>query len=1610
MKSWGSSRRLAAGVFTLIVFGLSASASAAVGRTAGTYQVSSTGAATYTIPIWAPRGPNGLQPQIALTYNSQLGDGYLGLGWNVSGLSSIYRCTQTYAQDPAPAPVTLTIGDVFCMDGQRLRLTGGTYGDPDSTYQTEVANFANVTAYGSAGNGPSYFEVQGRDGRTYEYGDGGGSQVLAYGTTTAWIWYLDKVTDRAGNTMTITYCTDANSYCTQSGATASGTAVPVTISWTPTSQGAATYNYTMNFAYSTNVPQSSIYGYVGGTAYSNTSLLSTVTVEYAGTTVKKYAFSYGQSPTTGHDELTQVKECADSGETNCLEPTTFTYQGGSIGVSTNATTAFSTSAQMTELKSHNDFNGDGINDLAYCIGSPSVIYVAFGSSSGYSNPVDTGISCTNALFGDVTASGRDGILAPNGTDWWYYAWNGSGFAGEDTGLAYDSTASQYGLADLNGDGYPDLISSYATGGNYNIYVRLNISSPNISTCISSSACFSSNNNLWYGPVSTNQAGYSIITNTDGTNAYGTLKGFDFNGDGRQDIVLSVDISGATLNTYEMISGSSSFTPVFISSVSIRANGYKPTVFLDFNSDKCTDYLFNDIIYVSGCNGAVAQQVGLGSATVIGAMDWDGDGHTDILVQNGSTIGVYLSEGNGISSLQTTSIPCNVNDSYFAFDADGDGLDDLGVWDYSSIPYGVTYYLHSGAGQKPDLLSSVTDGYGNFAKPAYVSLAQGTGSTYTPGYSYQLSGYVGYAPYIDPLYVVKNVTFSDPSNQPAGTYTSTYSYSDAATNIQGRGFVGFATKTVADSRTGVYETLGYVQDFPDSGIVESDVATQNGNSQETVFSRTYSIANYTLGGERAFPVVTAFFDNEYEVGGSENGQLVSSSVTDYEYDQYDNITWTQKTVTDEDPVSPYLGESWTTTVTNTPDADVSTWCLGLLSEQQLSYTASDGSPSVTRTRELTPDTTNCRYTQIVTEPSSSSYALTETLAYDSFGNINSDTLTGNNLAVRHTSASWGTTGQFPMSVTDASGATTQLNYNFSYGLVSSETDPNNVKTSWQYEDGFGRLTQETRPDGTYTSYTYNSCGSSGGCLMGANTLAVAHYDYNTDGSIETDGTTYYDELERPIVANNMMLSGTQWDRNEVRYDSLGRIVKRAAPCVWSAVTTPCSYWTTMSYDILNRLTQVQRPISQSDSSLDTTTYGYQGHMRTITDANGHERTLIHDVNGWLRQTKDDLGYTVILGYDAAGAKTSVTDSLGNTLWKGTYAYGVAPFLVSETDADRGTWSYVVDPLGEPYHWSDAKGKNFYQSYDALSRPISRDEPDLTTHWIWGNNAADHNLGKLVNVCTGPGYPCTSTYYYSETETYDSLGRLYQRSIAIPAVGTSTYTWLYNATTGLLDTLTYPVSTSGKALQLKYAYQSGILESITDVLDSNVTIWKADSDNPAGQITQETLGNGLVTSRAYDAVTQWLASVQSGPGGGAAVQNQSFLYDEVGNVSQRQDNNLGLSENFYYDGDNRLSYSTLNGTQNLSLNYNQMGNITSRTDVAGGATWTYDPVHLHEVTEAGSSAYQYAYDANGNMTSRQGGSITWSSYNYPTLINDTATGESVSFSYDPNRQACVEETQS
>jgi hypothetical protein len=67
------------------------------GSLAGQFAVNAVGAGTYRVPLTIPPGSAGMQPSLSLEYGSQFGNGQLGVGWRVGGLSTITRCPATVA-------------------------------------------------------------------------------------------------------------------------------------------------------------------------------------------------------------------------------------------------------------------------------------------------------------------------------------------------------------------------------------------------------------------------------------------------------------------------------------------------------------------------------------------------------------------------------------------------------------------------------------------------------------------------------------------------------------------------------------------------------------------------------------------------------------------------------------------------------------------------------------------------------------------------------------------------------------------------------------------------------------------------------------------------------------------------------------------------------------------------------------------------------------------------------------------------------------------------------------------------------------------------------------------------------------------------------------------------------------------------------------------------------------------------------------------------------------------------------------------------------------------------------------------------------------------------
>jgi hypothetical protein len=130
-----------------------------VGAIDGAAGTSPSGAVNYTIPIKIPAGTNGMIPSISVNYNSQAGNGLLGQGWNLSGMSMITRAGKDFYHDGKVSPVTYTNDDVFMLDGSRLSPITGANGANGTTYRTEIESYATITSYGSVGGGPEKFIV-----------------------------------------------------------------------------------------------------------------------------------------------------------------------------------------------------------------------------------------------------------------------------------------------------------------------------------------------------------------------------------------------------------------------------------------------------------------------------------------------------------------------------------------------------------------------------------------------------------------------------------------------------------------------------------------------------------------------------------------------------------------------------------------------------------------------------------------------------------------------------------------------------------------------------------------------------------------------------------------------------------------------------------------------------------------------------------------------------------------------------------------------------------------------------------------------------------------------------------------------------------------------------------------------------------------------------------------------------------------------------------------------------------------------------------------------------------------------------------------------------------
>lgn len=746
--------------------------------TPGQFAVSD-GAATYSIPIQLPAGGSGPRPGLALNYSSLSGNGPLGVGWNMAGLSSITRCPRTLAQDGVRGAVDHDLTDRYCLNGQRLLAVSGVDGGHATEYRTERESFAKVISYVESGvqKGPGYFIVKTPDGVTMEYGRTADSKIELYGKAEFVVdeWLLNKVYDSQNNYYTVTY--------QKNSAGALGGYVPLAMEWGGNTSVGVPHSHSVRFGY--ELRQDKIVGYRAGSPQQTNSRLTEIAV-YAGSTLTtRYGLSYSNGGTPSRSFLTQVQECNSAGA--CKPPVQATYPSVSSPTFGFGSPTWSVeNIQPTHMYYWSgDFNGDGLADFA-STQTGGAVNVKISTGTGFRSeppwPVDaTWGQASMTWAADFNGDGKTDIASMVGSSVYMKLSvpGGNAFSSATWTInpvpAPNPAATWVG--DFDGDGKSDI----AMGNGGNVYVLLSTGS-------------GFTNHVW--PVAPN---WSSLMWTG-----------DFNGDGRTDIAAA---QGSSV-FMKLSTGAGFRSETWPVQNSWGAQGFFWVA--DFNGDGLSDIasgqgtsVFMKLSTGTGFVNEIWSVDNLwGAAEMTRVGDFNGDGLADLASASGSSLFFKLSTGSGMRSI-TVPVASAWSHSHLTWvgDFDGDGRSDFASWG------GGSAYMKLASDVSSDLADFFVNG-SQTARPVYGNLARLTGSSYLQTGSPTF-------PVVAQGSTMPVVTSAFVSNGVGGESVTNYTYGNLRAELgpAGRGSLGFEWTQSQNMQTGSVKRTYYRQDWPYLGLVK-----------------------------------------------------------------------------------------------------------------------------------------------------------------------------------------------------------------------------------------------------------------------------------------------------------------------------------------------------------------------------------------------------------------------------------------------------------------------------------------------------------------------------------------------------------------------------------------------------------------------------------------------------------------------------------------------------------------------------------------------------------------------------------------------------------------------
>ncbi|MET1257346.1 SpvB/TcaC N-terminal domain-containing protein [Aliikangiella maris] len=1574
-----------------------------VGTTGGEFNVNESGAATYTIPLTTPQGTAGVAPQISLNYSSQSGNGSLGIGWGISGLSAIHRCPQNYEQNDTIKGVTNTAADKFCISGQQLfqKKTSQTYGGNNVEYQTELFSNNTITSFdtdNNVSNGPEYFTVKTRDGDIHYYGkhnsESTNALVIASHNSANNSWLLERTVDLAGNYIQYQYAKSSNGSEHYIDKISYG--------------GNSLYNFahynSIDFIYAKELNSQfersdQTHGYHAGSKVSMTQLLKQIKVYSDNNHVKTYQIYHQVSKLGEFNQVKAIQECTYLG--NCYSPVTFNWSDVASDSYTQSSHTFYQVPDAGFVKAI-DIDGDGRSNLL--VWKNNKLY----RSSGYGTEFNTYEDMSAAEFLsikpiDLDADGKMDIVRKKGSAWagLIYNKNSGRFASTNLSIPGTIESDELFVVDLDGDGRQDLLDLGSQTWHRQEKKVTSTEHCNFDGCttIVNTDYFSEDHFVSFSSGTPASGGMNIVVLrniSEGT------RFSDFNGDGVTDLIIESNnvvwedrdtTSSSGVFAYTFNKDSKQFEPYGKLGTSL----IKSVTPFDINRDGLTDvlYVLNGKWYYRLNHGG---EQGLGAETYTGIvaatdesdnnraviLDYDGDGQAEFWAYKESPyLGyyVYAFDGNSFKYIKRISgfetDPVNVY-----MDIKGNGNFDLlsrGI-NGSSWKKWEAPESNSANTKKANLITSITTGYGvttNIVyKPLTNTLVYSNSATKPDFPAIQIT---------TPMSVVAKVeseTATYDSNSNEQTVSVSYKYEDFQAHLTGRGILGFKKLTTTDEQSGIITTTEYRQDFP---FIGSPKKTTRKLSNGTVISEAVNHWEQTTKQGLIFPYLAKSVEKNWSLssdGTPSNlldnprefiNQIITTNV---EYDDYGNLTKSEILNTNSQAENGSGGSQWFETKT-VSDFGSTTWeqKYARLKSVTVTKTRSDVSGSVIDSSqfEYFAEAASHDGAQFSGYPGmlksevsfpGNNKQLKKIYAYDKFGNKtktineakarNAKTLAFDAaVSQRSTITSFDSKGRFVTSIKNDLGHEEIYTYDARFGGVLTQTGPNGLSTHFKYDET-GMKYESKAVNGTYSrSYLY-LCGIGGASCPDSAEYYSETKAYDTAGNMMSGyAREFFNKLGQKVVSTKQTF-GNKELVTRIEYDKFARVKKGYHP-MFGNVDSVSLHYTEAKYDALGRVYQETAPGSR------VTTKSYNGLTTVTTNAIGQTVSETKNINGDLLSVTNNAGKTMTYTYDGRGQFIQLKDSLNNVIINTIDAVG---HKTQTNDPDKGIWTYSYNGFGELIRQQDARGVVIIQHYDQLGRMIKRVD-----------NAAVTNANGTAHASVS-GIDVQTTCWQYDTAALGNTGNsvkgalhsvsLYQGEIDCANPGTAIA--LQQKISGY-DHLAR-AETSTQKLKTE---NSNVIETYL-VMNSY--------DNDTGRIDFTILPEEVSVKNHYDDYGN-LIKVTDAADTTKVYQNINDI-DKFGNIV---DQTIGygsgaVSSNRSYNATTGYLESIIVGPNsnqlvNFSQGFDKIGNVISRTDhianrneVFGYAESSQTNLlnRLTSFTVNNTTTKTYSYDELGRMKSK------------------------------------------